>query len=105
LLDHYRREDWKLLHEIRAAFGDVPEDELMNEALKAQREAREDMDLERAAATEANQAAGLNLSKEKLLRTAELAIRRARDRRDNRVDCDAQANERQASPPQPMRSK
>ena len=48
-LEQERNEDWAAIEAIRANFEGVSEEELMSEALKAQREVRADMDRERAA--------------------------------------------------------
>jgi hypothetical protein len=52
-LEQQRKQAWAALNAIRSSVGHIPEEELMNEALKAQREARADMDRERAAAIDA----------------------------------------------------
>jgi antitoxin (DNA-binding transcriptional repressor) of toxin-antitoxin stability system len=65
---------------IRSRFEDVSEEELMNEALKAQREVRADMDRERAAAIDAIHAADPNLSADETHELAQMAVRRAHER-------------------------
>jgi hypothetical protein len=65
---------------IRSRFEGIPEEELMDEALKAQREVRADMDRERAAAIDAIRAADPNLSDDETHELAQMAVRRAHDR-------------------------
>lgn len=76
-LDMRREEVWAAIQALRSRFEDVPEEELMAEALKAQKEAREDMDRERAAAIAAIRATDPTLPGNELLETAQLAVRRA----------------------------
>ena len=79
-IDDQRTEASEFLEEIRARFADVPEEELMAEALKSTKEARADMDAERSAAIEAIRAAAPELTDEERLKLARDAVRRVDDR-------------------------
>lgn len=70
-MEQRREERIRLVKSIRENFAGIPEDELIREGETALREVRENMDLERATATEAIQAAGWLPSKEELLKIAE----------------------------------
>jgi hypothetical protein len=79
-LEQKRARAWATVEAIRNRFEGVSEEELMDEALKAQREVRADMDRERNDAIEAIRTADPDLSEDETLELAQLAVRRARER-------------------------
>jgi hypothetical protein len=79
-LEQKRARAWATVEAIRNRFEGVSEEELMDEALKAQREVRADKDRERNDAIEAIRTADPDLSEDETLELAQLAVRRARER-------------------------